>query len=751
MIEDPELRSLFQTECDEHLQRLEEGLLRLESAPQDTSALDTSFRATHSLKGTGRMLEIEPLESIAHRCEDLLGQVRRGQLAFTPELLDKLSPALDAMRKIVEEVMAGGAITVSVAPIIGILEGTVTPVAPVAATPPPPVVEVVSVTEPEPVVLAGPVIVPEVVVAPEVIIAPEVVAVAQTEIAPAPVPTQTNANANNANAEWETVRVAAQKLDALILLAGELSVTTQRLGRSLRPLEELVALWEEANHAPNMREGLKTRIGQVIGELQRATAEDSSRLNLVADELEESIRGLRLLPLSQVFSLFGRTVRDLSRAQGKEVRLEIEGGDTTADKRILEEIKDPLTHMIRNSIDHGIETPDERVAAGKQSQATITLRAYQSATRVIVEIEDDGRGLNAEAISRTALKRGVRTQEQLDALSVQERQRLVFEPGFSTKDVVSDVSGRGVGMDVVLTNVEKLRGTISIDSRDGLGCKFQMQFPITLVTTRVLLLQESGNSYALPMESVDEARLVPRESLFLLEGRLTLSVRGEAIPVAPLHEVLGLPGTPHTARVLSCVLIQEGTRRAGILVEALEDEQELLLKPLAGQLRNLPLVTGATVLGTGEICLALAASELLTRVHEQQAGSWATVQAAVAPKKTVLLVEDSVTTRTWEKRALEGAGYIVVTAVDGEDGYEKLLSQPFDGIVSDIEMPRLDGLALTERVRKDSRFATLPIILVTTHGTEEDRQRGMSAGANAYLVKGPLEKAVLLQTLERWF
>jgi two-component system, chemotaxis family, sensor kinase CheA len=740
MIEDPELRSLFQTECDEHLQRLEEGLLHLESAPQDTSALDTSFRATHSLKGTGRMLEIEPLESIAHRCEDLLGQVRRGQLAFTPELLDKLSPALDAMRQIVNDVMAGGAISVSVEHIIGILEGTAT--VPVVATPPPTPISA-PVIEPEPV----PIIAPEAVVTPEVVAAPDAIVAAQVE----PAPVVTNANANNANAEWETVRVAAQKLDALILLAGELSVTTQRLGRSLRPLEELVALWEEANHAQNMREGLKTRIGQVIGELQRATAEDSSRLNLVADELEESIRGLRLLPLSQVFSLFGRTVRDLSRGQGKEVRLEIEGGDTTADKRILEEIKDPLTHMIRNSIDHGVETPEERVAAGKSAQATITLRAYQSATRVIVEIEDDGRGLNAEAISRTALKRGVRTQEQLDALTVQERQRLIFEPGFSTKDVVSDVSGRGVGMDVVLTNVEKLRGTISIDSRDGLGCRFQMQFPITLVTTRVLLLQESGNSYALPMESVDEARLVPRESLFLLEGRLTLSVRGEAIPVAPLHEVLGLPGTPHTARVLSCVLIQEGTRRAGILVEALEDEQELLLKPLAGQLRNLPLVTGATVLGTGEICLALAATELLTRVHGQQAGSWATGQAAVATKKTVLLVEDSVTTRTWEKRALEGAGYIVVTAVDGEDGYEKLLSQPFDGIVSDIEMPRLDGIALTERVRKDSRFATLPVVLVTTHGTEEDRQRGLSAGANAYLVKGPLEKAILLQTLERWF
>lgn len=673
MIQEPELRALFKAECDEHLQTLEHGLLRLESVPGDTTALEATFRATHSLKGTGRMMAIEELETIAHACEDLLGQVRRGQLDFTPELLDRLSPALDQMRRIVQE----------------------------AVESPP--------AEPD---------------APE----PD-------------------------TAEWETVRVPAQKLDALLRLAGELAVTTQRLERSLHSVEELASLWEGGakNQMPSRHH---EQLSKLIQQVRRRSGDDIAVLRVVADELKESVLGLRLVPVSTVFNLFALTVRDLARAQGKEVHLVMEGMETTVDKRILEEIKDPLLHMIRNAIDHGIEAPEARRAAGKPAQATLTLRAFQTATRILIELEDDGRGLDQEAIARVALHNGLRTQDQLALLSQKEREALIFEPGFSTKETVSAVSGRGVGMDVVRTNVERLSGTIAIDSRPSQGCRFQLQFPLTLVTTRVLLLQAARYCYAVPIESVDEGQRIARERLFALEGRLTLSVRDEPVPITFLHELMGLPLPSPKDEALTCLILRDGERRAGILVDCLLDEQEIIQKPLSSVLPLLPLITGATVLGTGDICLTLNAPALISAIESQSSQSNArTLSLLETPKsaapKTLLLVEDSVTTRTWEKRVLEGAGYIVVTAVDGEDAYQKLLSQSFDGMVSDVEMPRLDGFALTERVRQDPRFTRLPILLVTALASEEDRARGLAVGADAYLVKGPLEQRVLLQTLEQ--
>lgn len=671
MIQDPELRALFKEECNEHLQTLEHGLLRLESTPGDTTALETTFRATHSLKGTGRMMEIEELERVAHACEDLLGQVRSGQLTFTPELLDRLSPALEQMRRVVRE----------------------------AVESPP--------AEPD---------IPE----------PEI-------------------------SEWETVRVPAQKLDALLRLTGELAVTTQRLERSLRSVEELASLWEREEQNLEFS-GRHKQVSTLIQKVRKNSRDDVALLRIVTDEFKQSVVGLRLVAVSTVFNHFALSIRDLARSQGKEVQLVTEGMETTVDKHILEEIKDPLLHMIRNAIDHGIEAPEVRRAAGKPALATLTLRAYQTATRVVIELEDDGRGLDHEAIARTALEGGVRTQEQLALLSQKEQELLIFEPGFSTKESVSAVSGRGVGMDVVRTNVERLSGTIAIDSRQYKGCRFQLTFPITLVTTRVLLLQVARYNYAIPIESVDEGQRIHREQLFALEGRLALSVREEPVPIAYLHELLDLPLPPMKKEALTCLILRDGERRAGILIDEVLDEQEVIQKPLSSLLPPLPLITGATVLGTGDICLTLNAPNVLSaieRQHNSRALSLLETPASAPPKK-LLLVEDSVTTRTWEKRVLEGAGYSVVTAVDGEDAYQKLLSQSFDGMVSDVEMPRLDGFGLTERVRKDLRFTGLPIILVTALASEEDRERGLTAGADAYLVKGPLEQRVLLQTLESY-
>jgi two-component system chemotaxis sensor kinase CheA len=591
--------------------------------------------------------------------------------------------------------------------------------------------------------------------------------------------------------------------------AGVLVARTSLLRRGLASFADIAASQLEvrvsglgtrgANTPDGAPRAASRELQAAAAPLQQATRDDVARLVAVADELEESIRKMRLLPIAVLFNLFPRLVRDLARGLHKEVRLVIEGGDTTADKRILEEMKDPLMHMLRNAIDHGLEPPEERQARGKPREGTLTLRARQTAASVIIELQDDGRGLDVDAIRRTALKRQFLREDELQGLTEEEVRALIFAPGFSTSLIVTDLSGRGVGMDVVRANVERLKGSIRVDSRPGDGCLFQLQFPLTLATTRVLLARVGSWTYALPVESVEGTLLVQPEEVFTLEGRETISVQGRPVSAARLSKLLELPvenGSPlaargegrlaaedsplsataadgshalrltdtfpremraanrqpssTTSRRLPCILLAVGPHRVGLFVDALLDEQEIVLKPLGGLLRRVRTVAGATILGTGEVCMVLDCHDLLKALRGRlHVGALQGPAETVEPPRAILLVEDSITTRVQEKRILEGAGYEVVTAVDGADGLAKLATRAFDAVVSDIEMPNMDGLTLTARIRQDPQYRDLPIILVTTLSSEEDRRRGIEAGANAYITKGAFEQQVLLDTLGR--
>jgi two-component system chemotaxis sensor kinase CheA len=536
-----------------------------------------------------------------------------------------------------------------------------------------------------------------------------------------------------------------------MVLAGELVVTTSRLRRGLATLKETGASWTAKG-----------------GENDATLGDDVERLGLVAGALEESIRAMRLLPLSVLFHPFPRLVRDTARTLLKEVRLVIEGGDTTADKRILEELKDPLMHMVRNALDHGIEGPDERQAAHKPREATLSLRARQTATSVVIELADDGRGLDLAAIRRTALQRRVLREEELDAMSPEQIQSLIFAPGFSTSPSVTALSGRGVGLDVVRANVERLKGTIQVESHPGEGCRFQLRFPITLATTRVLLVRVARWTYALPVEFVEGALLVDLADIFTLEGRPSISVENCPVPAVALVDLLELPdgaghdlsktsgrglparraGSPGAGR-LPCILLSMGSQRLGLLVDELLDEQEVMLKPLGGLLQRVRNVSGATILSSGEVCMVLNCQDLLMSLLRPPGVRRLEARVEEERPKLILLVEDSITTRTQEKRILEGAGYEVVTAVDGIEALDKLGTRPFDAVVSDIEMPNLDGLALTTRIRQDPQYRELPVILVTTLSSEEDRRRGAEAGANAYITKATFDQRELVETVRR--
>lgn len=591
-------------------------------------------------------------------------------------------------------------------------------------------------------------------------------------------------SALNSNYQIDTIRVEPQKLDALMTQAGELTVTKIRIAHRMAEIEEIVILWEEwsrdtfvnrlalddiergshngaikqVQNFHHRAEQRLERLGGLVNQFRDTAYEDTARLDIVVNELESGIRTLRLLPLSTIFNLFPRMVRDLAKQQSKEVNLIVEGGETRADKRILEEMKDPLMHMIRNAIDHGIETPEERDRLGKPRTATLRLRGYQTASSIGIEIVDDGRGLDVESIKGTALRRGVCREEELATMTEAQIQSLIFAPGFSTRTTITELSGRGVGLDVVRANVERLKGSIQVESKLGLGCKFRIQLDTTLSTTHVLIVEVNQVSYALAVEFVQTTLLVSQHEIFTIEGCQTITLDGQPVSVARLADVLelqaiapaSLKAADSTLKMLPCIILQIGDERIGLLVNALVDEQDVILKPQSKLLRRIRNVSGATILGTGEVCMVLNPQDLLKSVRKRS-GSFTSEKSVeqVNRKQAILLVEDSITIRTQVKRILEGAGYEVTAAVDGLDGFNKLKANTFDAVVSDIQMPNLDGLALVAKIRQHKEYSELPIVLVTTLASDEDKRRGAEAGANAYLTKGTFEQKVLLDTLRR--
>ena len=392
--------------------------------------------------------------------------------------------------------------------------------------------------------------------------------------------------------------------------------------------------------------------------------------------------------------------------------------------------------------------PTQRLERGKNRGATLQLRGWQTATHVVIELEDDGRGLDVAAIAASATRKGLVTPDEIAVMAPRQIEELIFAPGFSTAAQLTDVSGRGVGLDVVRDNIQRLRGTVEVISQPGQGCTFRLTVPLTLATTRVLLVRAADQTFALPIESIASVLLLKRDDCYPLRSRASFSHGGEPIPTAHLSALLGLPEEKAEPTQWPCVVLRARGESLGLRVDAVIEEQEIILKPLHATLENLRHIAGATILGTGAVCLLLAPEELIRIANRQ---SWHPRETSApqlpARPKTLLLAEDSIVTRTQEKRILEGAGYIVTTAVDGLDAWQKLRNAEFDAVISDIEMPNLDGIELSHRIRQQAKYEELPIILVTSLASEADRKRGLEAGANAYITKGNFDQKQLLETL----
>ena len=759
------MHELFRAEVETHCAALSEGLLGLEHAPEDLGIIVPLMRAAHSVKGAARIVGIDAAVGVAHHMEDVLVRMQKGQERATRNRIDQLLEGTDFLLRIskvaegdIPEWSAGhagevNAITTALsAPIAEIpAAATAVPVAeaPAAApapgtapTPPEPVVA--QVIEPPPPTAVIP--------APEpprrvdaVVQRPTPVAEPAATAAPA---------APTAGSEPRAVRVNADNLDRMMQLAGESMVEGRRspaIRRSLNAVRsELVHARESLEGA--LRRGDPVRIASARDAVARAEASLGERLfelenffrrtEEVSTALYHEVIGSRMRPFREGVAGFPRMVRDVSRQLGKDVRLEIAGGDVPVDRDILARLEAPLNHIIRNAVDHGIELPEVRRAAGKPEQARIVVEARHHAGQLQVRVVDDGRGIDPDAIRRKVVERGMQAADVAARLGERELFDFLFLPGFSTAKQVTEISGRGVGLDVVHQMVTSTSGTVRVESRVGAGTTFSMQLPVTLSVVRAALVQVGGEPYAFPLARIDRVLRVGTDAITAVQGRLQCEVDGESTGLVDGAALLGVGETVRGAAT-SVVVLGDDHGKVGLVVERFLGEQDLVVRTLDPRLGKIPHVAAAAILDDGSPALIIDVEDTLATLRKQLGdGSLSgigTAEASEGPRratKRILIAEDSITVREVERQLLLRLGYDVAVAVDGMDAWNQLRAGRFDMLVTDIDMPRMNGIELVRLVRADGRFAHLPIAVVSYKDREEDRRAGLDAGANAYLTKG---------------
>jgi two-component system chemotaxis sensor kinase CheA len=778
----------FSAEAEEHLQKLNEGVLRLERGETDADLIADILRAAHTLKGSARMMGFKDINQVAHKLEDLLIEVRDGRLQVAQPMCDLIFQALDTMDACRRAIVDGREGEVQVQEVVDLLERTVQGVplepAPAAAKPEPelaPAPEGVSYAavrpEPKPV-LSSPLEHP----VPPVPPVPSVAegSVRQAKLGEGVVPGRKAsplADARDRPLAEEHIRVSAAKLDKTIRLTGEVIAAQKRAEMRQADLRRAWQLARE--HLQQLHTCLGEEIAEAAGALESALVlresldklfkknrEDVADLARVVLELQQDTLGLRMLPVSTVFDAFPRAVRDLAHERGKELDLIIEGAETELDKQMLERISDPLMHMLRNAVDHGIETAGEREVQGKARRGTIWLRAYPMGGSIIIEVQDDGQGLPLDAIRHKALQQGIVDEETLRTMSNREAQNLIFLSGLSTSQVISDISGRGVGLDVVRRNIiEELKGDISVETEQGQGTRFILTLPLTLTTLRILFVHSGGQLFGLPITYVCETTRVLKADIIQVVDREAIRLRDQIVPIASLSKVLRLPESDHppsTGSWLYIIVAQVADERVGLVVDDVANEEDVLIKPLPKHMKRISILAGATIAPDGTIIPILHVPGLIRAVRGVSATPEgvsyirlaATEQAETLEAPRILVVDDSLNTREIEKSILEACGYQVDLAKDGVDALRVIDQAPqatgrptYDLLIVDIEMPRLDGLSLTEQLRQDSRYARVPIVIVSSRDKEQDRQRGLDVGADAYIVKGAFDQEDLIVTV----
>ncbi len=734
----------FVEEAREHCSRISEGLLNLEKLPGDAEMINGLFRSAHTIKGSSRMMKLSGVTELAHKMEDVLDAVRSGNIPLTSSVSDALFRGVDALLAMLDRITAGDTSVEAPEALCEVLSLAATipaegalpaapaqPAAPVAASSAPPLLSVSSAQA-----------------------APPVEQTISAPAEPAPLPMAPKGR------QVDYLRINAAKLDDLIRLMGEIVSEHGRFKRHIGRLTEierattrhLKAVAGKLSTGDNEHEPLLKACAAIQLSLRQSVRAmfDASLMqdHLVGDLQETSLR-MRMQPLSTVFDPLRRTVRDLAHEQGKDIDFVVEGGDTELDRKIIDRIGDSLMHMIRNSLDHGLENAEERAAAGKPAKGTINLSAFYDSGCVTISLGDDGRGLSADKIREKALSKRLFEPETIAGMSRAEIHNLIFMPGFSTSAIITDLSGRGVGMDVVKKSiVDELKGTIFVETREGSGTTFLLRLPPNLAVFPLFLICANGRTCALPATSLVEMLSVQREEIIEIVNKRAIRLREQIIPVEKLTTLLKISKeTSAEANEALIVIIRDGEEKLGLEVDEIIGREEMVVKQLPPHLQNLSMVSGVTIGERDSIINVLHVPELIRQAREF--GEPGRLRPAVKEDRTatVLVVDDSINTREIEKSILEAYGYLVDTAEDGQDALEKIGATLYDLVITDVEMPRMDGFSFTERLRADDRYRHVPVIIVTSREKDEDKRRGIQVGANAYIVKGAFDQSNLIETV----
>ena len=724
------LREAFSVEADEHLQAITAGLLELEKSPpasRKKEIVETVFRDAHSLKGAARAVSRGDIESVCQALESVFSQWKHADAPIAAETFDVLNRAIDLLARQLrtQGAATGAAERAEISTLVRQLGGV--PVS-TRESPPP---EIPRAPEPEPPVAAD---------------------IDASQIA-------------------ETVRIPMAKMDALLRHAEEMiavKLTAARNAADLRGLcsefEAWSKEWAKVRDVP--RSGLPEKLAGFLKWNQdhirsvekrvcaRATAAEQDERSTAAlvDDLLDDAKRLVMLPFAALFDAFPKLVRDLSRAQGKEIALRLRGREIEIDKRILQEMKDPLLHLVRNAIDHGIEKPAGRAAAQKPAMGRLTLAVAQlDGSKVEILLTDDGAGIDAEKVKAAAVREGVVSAEDAHGLQEPAALALIFDSGVSTSPIITEISGRGLGMAIVREKVEKLGGQITIETTRGVGTTFHIVLPVTLATFKGILVSAGGQSFVIPTAKIERIQRIRRGEIGTVENRETISFDGHTLSLARLDEVLGLPPRPASGEFIEVVILGSAEKRIGFAVDELLSEQEVLVKIIGKPLLRVRNVAGATILGSGTPAVILNTSDLLKSAVRAAGGPRLSRPAeAEVPPSNILVADDSVTSRMLLKNILQSAGYRVTVAVDGVEALDALKSGEFDLLVSDVEMPRMDGFELTAQVRADPKLTELPVVLVTALGSREHQERGVDVGASAYIVKSSFDQSNLLEILRKF-
>ncbi len=798
------LREAFQAEARERLDSLASCLQAAEECGSGTvppGPLEAAYREAHSLKGAARAVGLTEIEAICQALESLLSALKKGEAVFSAETLDGFYRALTAIEKRLD----GTANAEPVSVIRRFLEGLPDrgkrsakdeAPGPSAAVTERPLVAPRKDGDRLPATGEA---TPRSPVKGDAREEPGAWRESPPECQGDSPPAELRLPGEEAPVRdlrhTQTVRVDVQKLDALLRHAEELisaklawAQQIQRLKRVRHDFEAILGRnpldsWEvqtlrDRQGAPvsfercgspgrgrdpldclkdNHRRLLS--VSASLQEVVRRTEESGRELDNLIDELMEGAKDVLLQPFSVVFRGFTRMVRDLSCQLEKEVALAIEGGDVEIDRRILEEIKDPLVHLLRNAVDHGIETPAVRRDRGKEPRGTVSIRVVREEARKIrLTVQDDGGGIPLERLRSEAQRRGLLSGDEAAVLDETSLVDLIFQADLSTSPLVTDLSGRGLGMAIVKERVEAVGGRVRAESETGRGTRVTIELPVSLATFRGILVEEGSRFFMVPTHHVESVVRRHRSDSRVVDGRATLIHADRVVPLERLGKVLGLDGRngadPRRVHVFSALVLRAGDRRVALEVDQIVGEQEMLVKGLGPQLRKVPNVWGATVLGTGQVVPVLNPLDLVRSVSRPsgracgfQDGDDFEAQAA-GRKHSILVAEDSITSRTLLRNILEAAGYSVQTAVDGQEAYTFLRQREFDLVVSDVEMPRMNGFDLTREIRRHEKLKDLPVVLVTSLDSREDRERGMDAGADAYIVKSAFDHTALLDVID---